>query len=1007
MRVSLQQKVAIGYLLASLVLISIVLIEFRYIRGLERTAEAVDYEHRVKEHLSHLLSLMKDIETGQRGYLITGQEEFLEPFDAATKALPSEIEAVDRLISDDDEQKRRMRAVVDLVNQKLRFQSEALRLQRQNDRAAATAMIDTGEGKRLMDEIRRVSTEMEQAEIQLLAARITQKRRNAKFALTATAITVVLNLGVFGFLFYLIRREIKQRDQAEKALRESEQRVKHFVQHAGDIIYRTDRGGRFAYINPTVERLMGYRAEELLGHHFLEPVSPSWRDQVAQFYRRQFDERTPNTHHVFPVRRKDGSEMWVGQNVQLILKGEEMLGAQAVARDITERVQLEEELARARDVALESAQMKSEFLANMSHEIRTPMNGIIGMANLLSDTELDRDQRQFVDGIRQSADALLGIINDILDFSKIEAGKVQIETVDFDLGLLVEGVVSLFVEAAESKHLELTSIIEPDVPALLHTDPTRLRQVLINLVGNAIKFSRVGEVALKVTCQEQTDAEAVLHFAVRDTGIGISDEAQSRLFSAFVQADGSTSRRFGGSGLGLAISKGLVEAMGGQIGVHSGPGEGSTFWFTVKAVKQAAAAPPRTDLTGLRALVIDDQPTNRAALRTQLISWRVEVTEAENFDDAVNALRDASHQGRPFDFALIDHQIHDRQGTDLARAVLREPEIGKVRMILLSTFGQRPSEETMADAQIAALLTKPARQSQLYDCLVNVMSDRFPPAHRPWAAAGSAKQISAAGPASKQGLGDLQGSKLLIVEDNPINQEVARYQLAKIGYRVDVANDGREALEMIDRNDYAVVLMDCHMPEMDGFETAAHIRRRSDRKRNVPIIAVTASAAAGEKEKCLEAGMNDFLLKPFQPEELSGKIAGWLSSASTKAENGNAALPEETAGVTKDVALRLEQLEEDYGKPMVLNIVEMFLPDAAARIERIDRAIKQQDFHELEEAAHGLKSGAANLGATEMAQLCERLEQQGELGSIGDAANVLNELKASWTRARSQIARYR
>jgi PAS domain S-box-containing protein len=822
---------------------------------------------------------------------------------------------------------------------------------------------------------------------------------------------IILNLLVSGFLFALIRLRMAQRQRAETTLRASEERFKQLVEHAGDIIYRTDQKGRFTFINATVERLMGYQPRELLGRHFLFPVSPSWRERVAQFYERQFEERTPHTFHYFPLTRKDGSEMWVGQNVQLIIESGRVVAAQAVARDVTHRKQLQDELGRARDAALDSARLKSEFLANMSHEIRTPMNGIIGMASLLADTELDQDQRHFADGIRESANALLGIINDILDFSKIEAGKIQIEAVDFDLRLDIEGIVSLFSELAESRNLELTYIIEAEVPNLLHADSSRLRQILINLVGNAVKFTHEGEVALTVRCPEQSDAEARIHFEVRDTGIGISEEAQARLFSAFVQADGSTARMFGGSGLGLAISKQLVEAMGGQIGVDSRPGEGSTFWFTLNVEKQVGVGVShsftRTGLQGLRALVVDDQATNREALSKQLTSWLVEVTESDGFDEALRALRSAAKGGRPFDFALIDHQINGREGLDLARAILLEEDIAQVRLILLSTFGQRPSGTTVNAVGFRASLTKPVRQSQLHDCLVNVMNDLLPSAQML-----KTKPLASVTPSTVVSHTDKEesrfdyNSRLLVVEDNPINQDVARYQIEKLGYRVDVAKDGNEALELLDQHEYALVLMDCQLPGMDGFKASTLIRLRTDNKRLIPIIAVTASVAADEREKCLRAGMNDFLLKPFQKEELTGKIQSWLSGTSQVTPSSKKSNGESPSGNMEDVTNRLEELEEDYGSEMVLKIVKMFIPDAEVRIAEIDRAIKRTDFRALEESAHGLKSGAANLGATEMSQLCQQLETQGELGLIGDAPELMKKLVASWARIKTIITQY-
>jgi PAS domain S-box-containing protein len=1006
MRTTLQGKVAIGFVLAGLGLVFILVVQIRYITGLLNDAAEVERTHEVKRHFDRLFSLVKDLERGHRGYLIGGDPMYLEPYVAAEKAIPQEIETLEQMV-EDPAQDRRLVVVQGLIEQEFAFSKESIRLRDEKGQAAATEFFQSGKGLLIVRQIRDLATEMDQAEMQLLADRSEKERRGARFTLIALGAGIILNLFVYSFLFYLVRREIRQRDLAEQAVRESEERIKYFLQHANDIIYRTDRDGKFTIVNPAVEPLMGYKPEELLGRHFLFPVVPSWRKQVAEFYERQFQEQTSNTYFRFPIKRKDGSELWIGQNVQLVFEQGNIDGAQAVARDITRRVQLEEELERARDAALESARLKSEFLANMSHEIRTPMNGIVGMTSLLADTQLDKDQRHFVEGIRESADSLVAIINDLLDFSKIEAGKLRLELVEFELVPLVEGVLSLFTKPAESRKLELTSSLEADVPVYVRSDSARLRQVLNNLVGNAVKFTQQGEVALSVKCIERRATDAMLRFEVRDTGIGIAQQAQSKLFSAFTQADGSTARRFGGTGLGLAISKQLVEAMGGEIGFDSRVGEGSTFWFTLPVLlpkeSEVSELQAATDLQGLRALVVDDQATNREVIKKQLTSWGVYAVEAESFETALNVLRSAAAKRRPFEVALIDGLIDDRHGLELARAIRNDEEIASICLILVCTFGQRVLENELKAAGFHASLMKPVRRSELYDCLVTVMtnvaSDVRPSSSQDATVRDEARPD--APPEGDRAISFKPQAMVLVVEDNPVNQEVARYQLKKMGYGADIAKDGIEALAMLERSDYALVLMDCHMPQMDGFETTARIRSRSDDKALIPIIAVTASGGAGERDKCLQAGMDDFLLKPFRKEELSDKITKWLPSASPSEQAGKSsgALSE----TTDDIANGLKQLEEDYGKEMVVKIVEMFIPDAEARIVQIDRAIKQQDFRALEEAAHGLKSGAANIGATEMSQLCQQLETQGELGSLGDAPEVMRKLAASWARVRTLI----
>ena len=1003
MRTTLQSKVAIGFVLAGLGLVFLLVVQIRYITGLLNDAAEVERTHTVKRHFDRLFSLVKDLERGHRGYLIGGDPQYLEPYYAAEEAIPQELKTLEQLIKD-PAQDRRLRGVEPLIEQELAFSKESIRLRREKGPAAAAALFQTGKGKKIVDQLRELAREMDQAEMQLLADRSAHERRGAKFALIASGAGVILNLCVYSFLFYLVRREIRQRDAAEQAVRASEERRKYFVEHSSDIIYRTGRDGVFVFVSPVVEAILGYQPAELVGLSGLDLVAPAWRKRVARFYVQQLKKQILNSYYSFPVNRKDGSEVWLGQNVLLMKQGDNVTGMQVVARDITGGVQLEEELGRARDMALESARLKSEFLGNVSHEIRTPMNGIIGMASLLADTQLDKDQHHFVNSIRESADSLLSIINDLLDFSKIEAGKLHVELVEFELVPLVEGAVSIFTKPAESKQLELTSSIEADVPVYVNSDSARLRQILINLVGNAVKFTQQGEVALSVRCIERSTTEAMLRFEVRDTGIGIDPEAQTKLFNAFTQADGSTARRFGGTGLGLAISKQLVEAMGGEVGVASRVGEGSKFWFTLPVLlpDQSEASETRslTDLEGLRALVVDDQATNRKVIKKQLTSWGVFAVEAESFETALKALRFATMHSRPFDVALIDGLIDDRDGLELARAIRNDEEIPSLLLILVCTFGQRPPENQLKEAGFRASLMKPVRRSELYDCLVTVTTN-VALGLRPSLVAAGRDEARSDIPEGDGSISLRPQTTLLVVEDNPINQEVARYQLEKMGYRADIAKDGIDALAMLELSDYALVLMDCHMPQMDGFETTARIRSRSDDKAQIPIIAVTASGGAGERDKCLQAGMDDFLLKPFRKEELSEKIAKWLPSAPLSEEV--AKLGGVLSDTANDVAKGLKQLEEDYGKEMVVKIVEMFIPDANARIAKIDQAIKQEDFGALEEAAHGLKSGAANIGAKEMAQLCQQLETQGELGQLGNASELLEKLVASWTSVRTLI----
>jgi PAS domain S-box-containing protein len=536
--------------------------------------------------------------------------------------------------------------------------------------------------------------------------------------------------------------------------------------------------------------------------------------------------------------------------------------------DITERRGLEAELAEARDEALESSRLKSDFLATMSHEIRTPMNGVIGLTGLLLDSPLTDTQRQYAEGVRTSGESLLGIINDILDFSKIEAGKLELEMVDFDLAEALDDVAFLVAESARAKGLELVAYCHPGMPTLLRGDVGRLRQILLNLVANAVKFTAQGEVVLRASLGHADDAEhVVVRLEVLDTGIGIAPESSERLFDPFSQADASTTRRYGGTGLGLAISRRLTEAMGGTIGVDSELGQGSAFWLELPLARASHPhqVPERSRRLppDLRILIVDDNQTNRLVLGAQLLAWDLTADLVPDAYAALDLIQRAAEEGRPYDIALVDMAMPGRDGMDLARIVKADPTLRSVRLLLLTSVSVGADEA--ARAGFSVCLTKPARLSQLYEALVRALAPPAQPA--PLRAPPPAPTTSP----------DTKG-RLLIVEDNAINQAVARAMVGKLGYSCDVAGNGIEALAAADRRHYDLVLMDCQMPEMDGFEATAELRRREAGRSPVPIIAMTAGAMVEDRDRCLAAGMDDYLAKPVKGVELERMLTQWLPS---------------------------------------------------------------------------------------------------------------------------------
>jgi PAS domain S-box-containing protein len=791
-----------------------------------------------------------------------------------------------------------------------------------------------------------------------------------------------------------VAKNITELKLAAERIRQSEHKLALHIQRTPLAVIEWNLNAQIVEWNPAAEAIFGYRKEEVLGRQVVELLVPaSYRQKAIQEWNDLLSQKI-GRHVTYHNLTKDGRTIiceWY--NTPLDSQGR-VIGVASMVQDFTERTRMEQELKEMRDTAIESARLKSEFLANMSHEIRTPMNGVIGMTGLLLDTELTPEQRDFAETIQSSGDALLTIINDILDFSKIEAGKLKFETLDFDLRNAVESTIEMFAERAHSKRLELASLICSDVPIGLRGDPGRLRQVLTNLIGNAIKFTEHGEVVVRVEKEHETDADVMIRFSVRDSGIGISESAQRNLFQAFTQADGSTTRKYGGTGLGLAISKQLVELMGGQIALSSVEGKGSTFWFAVRFGKQSGQViirPPSSEkLAGLQALIVDDNSTNRKILSHQLSSWGMTYHEVDSGRAALESLRSAVMKGEPYDLAVLDLMMPEMDGFELARAIKSDPLIAHVRLVLLTSFGRRGDSTSAREAGIAAYLTKPIRQSQLFECLANVVS-KTPSAITPIIGK-EAHLITRHQLAEKK---PMSNKLILIAEDNVVNQKVAVRQLQKLGYRADTVADGREALEALQRIAYDLVLMDCQMPEMDGYEATAQIRWREGRTKHTPIIAMTAHALEGERAKCLAAGMDDYVSKPVKPEELAAVLGKFLS-----ADGERPASSTELSSETMSPPVNIKRLHEAIGEePDELHdILDIYVTQMEKSLKELTLAIAKEDFATVELIAHNCAGTSANCGMTAVVDSLQKLEKMGHENRLTGAAQLADKAKREFGR---------
>jgi PAS domain S-box-containing protein len=797
-----------------------------------------------------------------------------------------------------------------------------------------------------------------------------------------------------------ISRDITELKQAQEQLELTEANYRGLVQNAVDGIFQTSPDGRYINANLALARMYGFESvDELMAsrtdiEHQLY-VDPHQRDRFQELLNRN----DKIEHFESEVYRKDGRKIWISENARAVRDtAGELRFYEGTVEDITQRKQAEKALhdanvalAAARDEALESARAKSQFLANTSHEIRTPMNGIIGFANLLLDTPLTPEQREYSNTVLHSAQNLLKVLNDILDFSKVESGKLTFESIEFDYRSLVEDTVELLVELANAKGVEVTTLVDHRLPTRLRGDPGRVRQVITNLVGNAIKFTSVGEVAVRLEVLAIEGGRARIACHVRDTGIGIRASEMSRIFQEFTQADGSTTRRFGGTGLGLSISRGLARHMGGEITVKSEEGVGSVFTMTgTFEVATPAQLPPPS--VPLRVLIADDHPGTCEVFGHELQALGLQPVSVGSAMAALDTLRDAAAAGIPFDAAFIDLQLPDMDALTLAHEIHAEEAIAGVKIVLVAPVSQRPDPGLLRTVGIAGHLIKPFKQARLRETM------RALAAGESLLATTGVVEPAPAKPAP-QG----RPLRILLAEDNVVNQKLAVIQLKRLGHSVHVASNGRQTLEALAREPYDAVFLDCQMPELDGYETAREIRRleanlRFGSRPPAFIIALTANAMTGDREKCIAAGMDEFLTKPLDLEQLPAvlkRASGEYVPASAPAPAPAPADPAATAARLDPTMLESLRGLRFPGEPdPLVEILDVFLRDTPLRMREAEVAASRDDVEGLRIAAHTLKGSANNLGARRLGFLAGHVENAAKCPDWDMIRRLLPEVSA-------------
>ena len=802
--------------------------------------------------------------------------------------------------------------------------------------------------------------------------------------LDCCVIPLVEGNNVNGYIIQI--QDITERKLAEKSLEESEAKHKAMIANILDVIAIIDKDGFIRYKSPNIKKLFGWEPEDLIGLHYLECVHPDEREIVKKEFDALFRNENENADLEVRYKCKDGKYREVSIKANALMSDSVINGVLLNYHDITDKKNVEKEIIKAKEEAEAANKAKSQFIANMSHEIRTPMNGIIGFLDLLSKTYLDSQQEDYVKEMKIASGSLMGQINDLLDFSKIEADRLDLEHIEFDLRKAIEEVASLFSPRAFSKGIEIHAMIDNLIPASIKGDPGRLKQVIGNLISNAVKFTNKGEIVITAEVISQSDKKVIVLFRVKDTGIGISEQDKGRLFSPFIQVDASTTRKFGGTGLGLTICQRIVKMMAGEITVDSISGEGSIFKFEISFEKGQGLREEielqATALKDLSILVVDSSSTNRKIVRSYLENAGCQIFEAENGLETVETLRNHALNGDNIKIALLDYNLPGINGLELAERIKADENSKNTILILMISLAAQLGKETAENAGISESLLKPVYKNDLYRCILKSIGIENSTVPEGEERHNDENEIICGDPEKT--------AKILLVEDNKTNQKLAASILKTAGYECEIAENGCEAVKALENNPYDLVLMDCQMPEMDGYEATKLIRKNESGKTHTIIIAMTANAMKSDYQNCIKSGMDDYISKPFRTDDLLKIIAKWLKKKyNTKRKDHSA----ESFG--SDISKNLDELSRDQKieREVVYEIYNEFVENLSEALKRLEDSIEKSDFSTVTLEAHALKGASAGLRLSSLSQIAAELEKQSKSGNLALCRENMAKIK--------------